>query len=113
MRTLTAVILVLALALAGVGLWYFKFRHQVYGVEEVLSRARSLNGKVICVKGRVGRPLSALVAGYFRLEGRSQAVLHVVTQGSVPPSGKEVTVCGTFQQAYHLGPLTVPVLLVP
>lgn len=105
---------ILFLVLAAGAFWYMKHQgHKAYTVEEVLSQASALNGQRVCVRGTVRKPFSALVAGYFRLEGASGTSLHVITNGAVPQPETKTTVCGTFREAYRLGALSLPVIIVP
>ena len=107
-----AILAFLVLVLAGVSAYYVGFGgSKAYTVEEVLAQPAKFQGKRVCVKGTVEKPLVALVAGYFRLRGEKGGVIYVVSTQGVPSAGAKVTVCGTFREAYRIGHMSLPVLL--
>lgn len=70
-------------------------------ISELISRSREYDGKAVTVTGTVTGNAGVFGYGAYRLR-RAKDELLIISRHGIPESGTEVTVSGTFRQAFAI-----------
>jgi len=99
------IVLIIILILIGIGAWYYFSRDHISKIENILSKPKEYEGKVVTIEGDVTDRTSFFsVIKFYKVKDKTGEII-VVTKRTLPGIKSTLRIKGRIDEAFPMGDL--------